>query len=394
MVKKVILVSLACIIISGASCIKKQEPLVPVQPVPTHSAEQSLVAMVPAIEDYLSTKLSTPSRNPSTDTKMFSAFIPYGQEEKNGKLHYYVWAFREEYRYKNKKLEKVSGRASPVALVIEKKDDVYVRVVSHKLPEDGSAYTSSMKKIFPADVIKKMSLKTTESNQRSALLQKEIKNKAALYFNFKLSDSLDTVEAEKCTAHSFERYKMDAKDVYTGTTLADWDTVYNSSTYPNYELRKKIAAGYFGGEVNFAGHFVVVSWSCGKKCQEHAVVDMLTGRIVKTGLTSQYGIEFKLNSLALVTNPYRDILEPEPHSFATRYYVLNDKGAMPQLNVACSYNDKKTSGSSESISNTPVAEKKYLSRKKDECAVMLIQCKAGEQVFVDDIGCGCEPGGP
>jgi ribosomal protein S17 len=67
---------------------------------------------------------------------------------------------------------------------------------------------------------------------------------------------------------------------------------------------------------------------------------------------------------------------------------------MPQLNVVCSYNDKKTSVPSENISSTPVVEKRYLSRKKDECAVMLIQCKAGEQVFVDDIGCGCEPGGP
>ncbi len=317
----------------GAGCLTKTPQNTVVTPTNTSAVEVNPSELVPLIEDYL----NTVATKPQSGGKVFSAFIPYGQEIKNKQLYYYIWAVREEYVFNKNNLEKKSGAAGPVAIVVEEKNGKYAKVIDYKVPAEGSGYAASLAKIFPKNILSKINLNNAESNKRNSLLQKEVKSKAAQYFNFKLTDSVEKTQEEKCTVYSFEKYKIGPSEIQN-TGLATWDTAFNSSTVPNYDLRAKIATRYFAGEVNFAGHYAVVSWECGKKCQEHAVVDGKTGRIVKTGIISEYGLEFKLNSLVLVVNPYNAILAPDPQNLVTSYYIIDDSGADPDLKLLCEYN--------------------------------------------------------
>lgn len=405
MLKNVLLVTFICALSVGAGCIKKKDVniLVPQAPIVHETISVDLVSIA---EEYLNSTVT----KPSAQRKTFSAFIPYGQEEKDSKLYYYIWATREEYFMNKSKLEKGRSVSGPVVLILEKENERYKKIVDHKLPEEGKNYARSLNTLIPKEILDKINIKGQEYNKRNELLQKEVKTKAAYYFNYQLPGSLEDIEKEKCIPYSFEKYKI-PPDQIQSTGIADWDTTYNSSTVPVYDLRAKIAPGYFGGTVNFAGHFIVVSWSCGKKCQEHAVVDSLTGRIVKTGLRSQYGAEFKLNSLVLVLNPYSAIIEPS-QEITTQYYLMeeSDRG-VPRLNLVCGYNDKVgkiNSFTTSSLENVPESrnihlsttsslensQKRYLSNSKEECTVMLIRCLENEQVFVDDKGCGCEVKSP
>lgn len=61
---------------------------------------------------------------------------------------------------------------------------------------------------------------------------------------------------------------------------------------------------------SFAGHFAIATWGCGTSCQDHAIVDVKTGRIVAYGLPSELGISYALNSRILVTNPISSLPRP------------------------------------------------------------------------------------
>ncbi len=316
----------------GAGCLTKtSQNTTTVAPKPV-AAEVNPGQLVPLVEDYLNTVVTKPQMN----GKVFSAFIPYGQEIKNKQLYYYIWAQRDEYALNKKVLEIKSGESGPLAIIVEERNGKYDKIVSHKTPDNGSGYAASLAKIFPKNILSKINLKGTELTKRNNLLQKEVKSKAANYFNFKLIDSVEKTQEEKCTVYSFEKYKIAPSQIQT-VGMAVWDTPYNTSTYPNYDLRAKIATGYFSGEINFGGHFTVISWECGKKCQEHAVVDGKTGRIIKTGLRTEYGTEFKLNSMVLVLNPYNAILAPDPQELVTSYYVIDESQNIPELKLVCEY---------------------------------------------------------
>ena len=49
-----------------------------------------------------------------------------------------------------------SGRAGPVALTIAPEGDS-LRIVSHEVPADGGGHAESMRRIFPADIVKRLS---------------------------------------------------------------------------------------------------------------------------------------------------------------------------------------------------------------------------------------------
>lgn len=60
----------------------------------------------------------------------------------------------------------------------------------------------------------------------------------------------------------------------------------------------------------FAGHFAIATWGCGTSCQDHAIIDVKTGRIVAYGLPSEMGIYYALNSRILITNPTSSLPRP------------------------------------------------------------------------------------
>jgi len=100
-------------------------------------------------------------------------------------------------------------------------------------------------------------------------------------------------------------------------------------------FRTRILDGVSSG-ANFAGHYRLISWGCGTACQEHAIVDLVTGEITEFGIPSNSGIEFSLDSRLVVVNPLESI--PLPGQDAgplldaeTRYYVLGGEGVLEFL---------------------------------------------------------------
>lgn len=61
---------------------------------------------------------------------------------------------------------------------------------------------------------------------------------------------------------------------------------------------------------NFAGHYTVTTWGCGTECQGFAIVDSITGDIVKYEPSIDHqvstGLSFNLDSNLLVLNPKPD----------------------------------------------------------------------------------------
>jgi len=58
---------------------------------------------------------------------------------------------------------------------------------------------------------------------------------------------------------------------------------------------------------NFAGSYSVVEWGCGTACQNEAVVNLETGKIVALGLLSTLGVSNSPESPYLVLNPRTNV---------------------------------------------------------------------------------------
>jgi hypothetical protein len=90
-----------------------------------------------------------------------------------------------------------------------------------------------------------------------------------------------------------------------------------------YIFRSRIREAMARG-VNFGGRYVVASWSCGTVCQQHAILDAMTGAIVAFGLRTEAGLEYTLLSRLLITNPQKNVAPPDsadlsPLEVALRY---------------------------------------------------------------------------
>jgi hypothetical protein len=353
------------------------------------------------IEEYLATKVVT---DIPKNTKTFSSFFEYGNEEKQGKLYDYVWAVIENYSFKNNKLQKVKTLKGPFVLVIEKQDEVYKKITAHQSPRGGSWYKKDVQQLFPKAVAETL-LKSNSA--REELLVKEVHSKANIFFRQGSPTSLTDLQKQKCLDYTFEEYGVNenfssyAAEINASSTIGI-DEATLKQIYKNYNYT-----------TNFAGHYTLVSWSCGKTCQKHAIINNKDGRIVAYGLQSAYGVDFKVTSRLLVVNPYAKILNPSPNGVTTYYEVLNDNSEFsdlkPEIVPLCSYTDPGTTirdypSATEPATSTvthptgtlptSTGSKRYVSRSKEDCTVMLIRCREGEQVFVDDEGCGCEPAGP
>jgi hypothetical protein len=104
------------------------------------------------------------------------------------------------------------------------------------------------------------------------------------------------------------------------------------------DFRTRLRAGAAEGP-NFAGHYVVVSWGCGTDCQNNAIVDVASGKVIVMGIGAELGVSFRLSSRLLIANAPEDFearfgppFEPDwtaedrkrmrPLFGHTRYYVL------------------------------------------------------------------------
>jgi len=79
---------------------------------------------------------------------MFCAYSLFGSEIKDNKMYIYLWAFWQEYRSENRQLVAGAGMSCPIALVATASQRGYT-VTGYQLPENGTAYAPSIRKMFP-----------------------------------------------------------------------------------------------------------------------------------------------------------------------------------------------------------------------------------------------------
>lgn len=84
---------------------------------------------------------------PSFGGKVFSSF----EVLKITGDEIFLWAYLQEYYQSDNKVELGSGWSVPVALLVDDTGESLV-VWSHKIPGDGSKYSSDIKTIFPEDI--------------------------------------------------------------------------------------------------------------------------------------------------------------------------------------------------------------------------------------------------
>lgn len=95
-----------------------------------------------------------------------------------------------------------------------------------------------------------------------------------------------------------------AKEAYTGTIAP---INFDSPNFPEVKNFTNAISDAVKGGPNFAGHFVIAEWGCGTNCQDHAIVDVITGNIVAYGIPSERGLSFNVGSSLIMTNPSAEI---------------------------------------------------------------------------------------
>lgn len=135
-----------------------------------------------------------------------------------------------------------------------------------------------------------------------------------------------------------------AKEVYTGPIA---EINFESSEFPEAGNFTNAITEAVSEGVNFAGHFVIAEWGCGTNCQDHAIVDVMTGNIVAFGIPSEAGLSFDTGSSLIMTNPAPNLPSPSDLSalpFADQlywfnipreYYVLAEENGSVTLSRLC-----------------------------------------------------------
>ncbi|MCX6713069.1 MAG: hypothetical protein NTY66_02580 [Candidatus Vogelbacteria bacterium] len=128
---------------------------------------------------------------------------------------------------------------------------------------------------------------------------------------------------------NFKDYAIGPADIYTSRP-ADLNLV----GYPEAEAYRAFIRSATLRGVNFAGKYIVAEWGCGTDCQNHAIVNATTGKLIAFGLRSAYGVEFYKNSRLIAFNPNRG-LEEGTYSAPlarTQFYSIENGKLIPVCN--------------------------------------------------------------
>ncbi|MCR2823540.1 hypothetical protein [Lederbergia panacisoli] len=84
--------------------------------------------------------------------KQFEVHKVYGTSESNGVITVYMWSYFGGFN-KSSGIESRAGHSLPAVIRIKKDGENY-KVSKYKEPQDGSSYSSSLKKMFPEKYLK------------------------------------------------------------------------------------------------------------------------------------------------------------------------------------------------------------------------------------------------
>ena len=181
------------------------------------------------------------------------------------------------------------------------------------------------------------------------------------YINYVMGGGLTGIFSEKTSCERvLEKWETEnpeaAKDrpLYDGTrAVVDFEnTNLTQAREFKTEIEKAVAAG-----PNFAGTYAVAQWSCGEGCQNHAVVNTETGKIITLGPRTEAGLGITEESPIMITNPaenFPSIAEMQKADFATltslaniprEYFVLvGDNDSNVRLQKICTENPFESVG--------------------------------------------------
>lgn len=138
----------------------------------------------------------------------------------------------------------------------------------------------------------------------------------------------------------------DVDEIYEGPiTKVNFEGNFPEARMFRTKINEALAMG-----PNFAGHYTVATWGCGSGCQEHAVVDAMTGNIISFGLTTEMGVKYYPNSRILITNPKESFpvvgeSDMTPAEIAMtwsriprEYYELTENNGTAYLQKVCTEN--------------------------------------------------------
>lgn len=115
--------------------------------------------------------------------EVFCAHEVFGGEKRGITITEYLWVMCQEYYLENDNLKEGTGSSLPVALILQKEEDIY-KVINHKTPRDGNYYSQDIREIFPEKYHAKIFPQPPdylEYNQRAKRLYEETKKEAEFY---------------------------------------------------------------------------------------------------------------------------------------------------------------------------------------------------------------------
>lgn len=127
----------------------------------------------------------------------------------------------------------------------------------------------------------------------------------------------------------------------------------NFESSPDAKLFRTTITNQVSEGANFAGHYTVVTWGCGTSCRGYAIVDVITGNIVKFEPGNEFepvnDFAYSRDTNILVLNPrtqntdsmtIQEILEDGRAYYARVYYDLVEStdDTMPSLRKLCTEN--------------------------------------------------------
>lgn len=125
--------------------------------------------------------------------------------------------------------------------------------------------------------------------------------------------------AMRKTVPRFQDYPVSKR--YTGSPMP-----VNLLSHPQaLRFRKRLIEGARSGP-NFAGHYTVITWSCGVRCWQVAIVDARTGDVFLPDISPYLTVRFRLDSSLLIVDPpdaiaRADSIDGKRIRYRSIYYV-------------------------------------------------------------------------
>lgn len=157
---------------------------------------------------YYSSEKYTEVNYDITNFKVFTDIAQLGIKQKNDEFYVYVWALVESYYVQDGKVVDNSGSSMPYKFTI-KNDEI----VDYEIPQDGSYYAKSIKKIFPIDIRAKLDDDLVDSTK----LDNEVKEYYSSLNNFNTSNitTIEIVKGFVPEGETIEKVTLNQEEIYS-----------------------------------------------------------------------------------------------------------------------------------------------------------------------------------